>query len=156
VQPTAPQPRHLFKLKSKQDNEEGTDITHYRQLVGMLLWLALGTCPDILFATIALSMHSVNSARRHRKGLERILGYLKRIPKKGITYCHNPNADPVVFTDVARQPIWLGRLIADFGQSSTPRVVTDCLPARFLANNETYRCSASLYARSRRARRNSS
>jgi hypothetical protein len=67
----------------------------------MLLWLTLGTRPDILFATIALSMYSVKPARRHRKGLERILGYLKRTPEKGIAYCDNPNPDPVVFTDAA-------------------------------------------------------
>jgi hypothetical protein len=67
----------------------------------MLLWVALGTRPDILFATIALSMHSVNLARRHRKGLERIRGYLIRTPEKEIIYYHNPNADPVVFTDAA-------------------------------------------------------
>jgi hypothetical protein len=55
----------------------------------------------MLFATIALSMHSVNPARRHGRGLERILGYLKRIPEKGNAYHDNPNTDPVVFTDAA-------------------------------------------------------
>jgi hypothetical protein len=50
-------------------------------------------------------MYSVNRARRHRKGLQRILGYVKRTPEKGIAYCDNPNAHPVVFTDAAMQMI---------------------------------------------------
>jgi len=51
--------------------------TPYRQLVGALSWLALGTCPDVVFATSSLGRFGHNLGRVHWEVAKRVLQYLK-------------------------------------------------------------------------------
>ena len=49
----------------------------YRELVGALAWLALGTRPDIAFATSSLARFGHNPGRAHWEAAKRVLRYLK-------------------------------------------------------------------------------
>jgi hypothetical protein len=49
----------------------------YRQLVGALAWLALGTRPDIAFAVSSLARFGHNPRRVHWEAAKRVLRYLK-------------------------------------------------------------------------------
>jgi hypothetical protein len=50
----------------------------YRGLVGAISWLALGTRPDIAFATSKLAQFGHNPGRAHWEAAKRVLRYLKR------------------------------------------------------------------------------
>ena len=49
----------------------------YRELVRALAWLALGTRPDIAFATSSLARFGHNSGHAHWDVAKRVLRYLK-------------------------------------------------------------------------------
>jgi len=49
----------------------------YRELVGALAWLSLGTRPGIAFATSSLARFGHNSGRVYWKAAKRVLRYLK-------------------------------------------------------------------------------
>jgi len=49
----------------------------YRELVGALAWLALGTRPNIAFATSSLPRFGHNPGRVHWEAAKRVLRYLK-------------------------------------------------------------------------------
>jgi Reverse transcriptase (RNA-dependent DNA polymerase) len=49
----------------------------YRELVGALAWLALGTRPDIAFAASSLARFGHNPGRAHWEAAKRVLCYLK-------------------------------------------------------------------------------
>jgi hypothetical protein len=85
----------------RKEDEEPADPNTYRALIGGLLWLALGTRPDILFSVIALSQHATNLARRHRKALDHICGYLRKTQEMGLYYTYFENAHAKVYTDAA-------------------------------------------------------
>ena len=51
--------------------------TPYRQLVGVLSWLALSTCPDVTFATSSLGHFGHNLGRVHWEAAKCMLRYLK-------------------------------------------------------------------------------
>lgn len=48
----------------------------YQQLIGSLLWIALGTCPDIAYAVNRLSQYSAKPTMQHYKATQYILRYL--------------------------------------------------------------------------------
>jgi hypothetical protein len=87
--------------EKRKGDKEPADSNTYRALISGLLWLALGTRPDILFAVIALSQHATNPARRHRKALDRICGYLRKAQEMGLYYTSFENAHTEVYTDAA-------------------------------------------------------
>ena len=49
----------------------------YRELVGALVWLALGTQPDIAFAASLLTHFSHNPSHIHWEAAKQVLHYLK-------------------------------------------------------------------------------
>ena len=58
----------------------------FRELIGSLMYLAAGTCPDIAFSVNFLS--HINNCNRKQNWIaaKRILRYLRRTTKLGITY----------------------------------------------------------------------
>lgn len=58
----------------------------YRELVGCLLYLSVGTRPDISFAVSELSKFLVNPGKQHWTAALHVLRYLKGTKEKGITY----------------------------------------------------------------------
>jgi len=61
---------------AQADKDEMAGIP-YRQLVGALSWLALGTCPDVAFATSSLGRFGHDLGHMHWEAAKRMLRYLK-------------------------------------------------------------------------------
>jgi hypothetical protein len=64
---------------TSQEEMDEMAIRPYRELVGALTWLALGTRPDIAFATSSLARFGHNPGRGHREAAKRALRYLKTL-----------------------------------------------------------------------------
>ena len=60
-----------------QEEKDEMATRPYRELIGALAWLALGTRPDIAFATSSLARFSHNPGCAHWEAAKRILRYLK-------------------------------------------------------------------------------
>ena len=60
-----------------QEEKDEMATRPYRELVGALAWLALGTRPDIAFATSSLARFGHNPGCAHWEAAKRILRYLK-------------------------------------------------------------------------------
>lgn len=59
---------------------------HYQCLVGSLLYLALCTCPDITYATMALGQYNANPTRTHLLAVKGVLHYLLDTIDYGLEY----------------------------------------------------------------------
>jgi hypothetical protein len=66
------------------------DQLRYSQIVGLLMYLAIATWPDISFAVSKLSMFVSNSRDTHWSALERVLRYLKGTMSYGIHFTGYP------------------------------------------------------------------
>lgn len=64
-------------------------IKQYKSKVGSILYLAIHTRPDIVFACSALSRYLSNPSQQHVKGVDRIFRYIKGISNFGISYDGN-------------------------------------------------------------------
>ena len=60
-----------------QEEKDEMATQPYRELVGVLAWLALGTRPDIAFATSSLAHFSHNPGHVHWEAAKHVLCYLK-------------------------------------------------------------------------------
>lgn len=70
---------HLSEADCPATQEERDEMSTrpYRELVGALAWLALGTRPDIAFAASSLARFGHNPGRAHWEAAKRVLRYLK-------------------------------------------------------------------------------
>jgi hypothetical protein len=62
---------------TEEDEKQEMSTRPYRELVGALAWLALGTRPDIAFATSSLACFGHNPGRVHWEAAKCVLRYLK-------------------------------------------------------------------------------
>jgi hypothetical protein len=96
----------------------------YRRIVGALLWVALATPPDILFATVYLTRFLCAYDHTHFNAARHVLAYLSGTSQQTIRYQHMPNND--LFT-ISHQSI------------SLPFIHTD-------ASHGTDKCTAKSYS----------
>jgi hypothetical protein len=92
-------PKHVYSRKS---GTAPASDKPYRQLIGSLLYAALGTRPDIAQAVCSLSRFNSNPAIEHWTGAKRILRYLKGTLSKGLRFLpgSRPNAvDIAIYSD---------------------------------------------------------
>jgi len=80
--PSLRDPTFLWPTVTSQDKIEEMATRPYREVVGALVWLALGTCPDIAFATSLLARLGHNPGRVHWGVVKRVLRYLKGTLKR--------------------------------------------------------------------------
>ena len=75
-----------FNDKSHNDitNSQPFDETKYRSAIGTLMWYALSTRPDILFAVTSLAQYQANPTKLAWEALTRIFRYLKGTLSYGI------------------------------------------------------------------------
>ena len=64
---------HLIKNKEQASAEE---IKHYQSLIGSLLYVQLGTRPDISFAVSRLAQYAANPSHQHLRMAQYVLSYL--------------------------------------------------------------------------------
>ncbi|KAE8899143.1 hypothetical protein PF010_g19686 [Phytophthora fragariae] len=68
------------------DNEESDTSFEYRKAIGMLMYLAMGTRPDLAYAVGQLSRFVSKPSNKHVGALKRVLRYLAGTVAYGITY----------------------------------------------------------------------
>ena len=73
-------------LTIDEDGETRKSEWSYRSVIGMLMYLASSTQPDILFAVHQCAKYSSNPKLSHDEGVKRIGRYLKKIRLMGMIY----------------------------------------------------------------------
>ena len=79
-------PEKYAALRSTQPGEPLTDQTQYQTVLGVLLYLAMCTRPDIASVVIALSSYASNPSWAHREALDDVVRYVGSTAARGITY----------------------------------------------------------------------
>ena len=74
----------------------------YREVVGSLMYLSVGTRPDISFAVSELSKFLANPGLAHWNAAVRVLRYLKGCPDLGVTFTRSAGNKPILraYSDV--------------------------------------------------------
>ena len=65
-----------WEPKANIGKATAAEITHYQSIIGSLLYLMIGTQPDIAFAVIHLLQFSTNPTEDHYKAVQHICHYL--------------------------------------------------------------------------------
>lgn len=86
--------------KAKPD-ETRTDKTQYQSKVGSLLYLAMGTRPDIAYTVNVLSQFSSDPTVTHHNMIQHLLRYLKGSMKKRLIYKHTSSAKLIMYSDAS-------------------------------------------------------
>ena len=73
------------KLRKFQDGDNIADATLYQQKIGSLIYLVIGTCPDLAFTVSLLSQYSSQPTNIHMGPAKRILQYIKGTRDKFLT-----------------------------------------------------------------------
>ena len=63
-----------------------SDITHYQSLIGSLLYVQIGTRPDISFAVSRLAQYAANPSHQHLRLAQYVLSYLVGIVDKKLVH----------------------------------------------------------------------
>ena len=79
---------NLSKTMCPQSAQERGEMESvpYRQAVGTLLWLSLGTRPDISYAVSQVAKYNENPGNEHWKAVKRIFRFLKGSMKRGLKF----------------------------------------------------------------------
>jgi len=85
------------------DHQEGyldlADTSTYRQIIGSLMYLVIGTRPDLSFTVSALSQFSSKPTKAHMGALKQVLRYLKGMRDLKLTYTCNPDIALAGYSD---------------------------------------------------------
>lgn len=81
-------------LHLERGSSEPTDKP-YRELIGSLMFLTLGTRPDLSFATSYLSRYQEGATEEHFNYLKRVLRYLRGTSELKLVYKSNENSQPI-------------------------------------------------------------
>ena len=84
------------------------EISHNQSIIGSLLYLMIGTCPDIAFAVTHLSQLSTNPTKNHYKAAQHVCHYLVGTHDYKLVYTHEEDKGLVTYTnsDWAADKIW--------------------------------------------------
>jgi len=74
---------HLIKYDGQASLE---DIKHYQSLIGSLLYVQIGTCPDLSFAVSRLAQYVSNPSAQHLQLAQYILSYLLKTQDMYLSY----------------------------------------------------------------------
>ena len=65
-----------WEPKANTGKATAAEITHYQSIIGSLLYLMIGTRPDIAFTVTHLSQFSTNPTKDHYKAVQHVCCYL--------------------------------------------------------------------------------
>lgn len=83
----------LEKLDDKETNKP------YRSLIGGLLYLAIASRPDLLYATTFLSRFNSKPLEKHWNAAKSLLRYVKQTSELGILYCKQEDEKLIAYSD---------------------------------------------------------
>ena len=95
-----------LKLVKGAEDDEAIDQERFQSAIGSLLYLSLGTRPDIAYAVSTIARFTVKPTKQHWSTLKRILRYLKGTINHGIVYRKNGMQDFIGYSDAD----WAGSL----------------------------------------------
>jgi hypothetical protein len=74
------------KLEPNKEQANKKAVKLFQGIIGLLLYIALGTRPNIAYSVIKLARFASNPSLSHIASAKRVLRYLKAIKDYGITY----------------------------------------------------------------------
>lgn len=80
------QSRHVTMQVAETGTDDNPCFEPYRQAIGCLMFLMVGTRPDIAFAIGKLSQHCADPHESHWSGVKRVLRYLRGSQHLGIVF----------------------------------------------------------------------
>ena len=80
-----------WDLKENKGKATAAEITCYQSIIGSLLYLMIGTHPDISYAVTHLSQFSTNPSEDHYKAVMHICRYLAGTQDYMLVYGHSTN-----------------------------------------------------------------
>ena len=91
---------HLNRVEvvSSSDKPASRDIP-YREAIGCLMYLMIGTRPDLAFSVRKLSQFCENPLEKHWLALKRLLRYLRATRDLAITYSADIGFQPYGYSD---------------------------------------------------------
>ena len=88
-----------WDLKENKGKATAAEITRYQSIIGSLLYLMIGTRPDISYAVTHLSQFSTNPSEDHYKAAMHICCYLASTQGYMLVYGHSTNKGLMAYTD---------------------------------------------------------
>src|SRR5258708_7707413 len=73
--------------------------TLFQQIIGSLLYIMLGTRPDIAFAVTKFAQHVANPSKKHLDKVKYVLRYLASTAKYALVYNGASNKGLIAYTD---------------------------------------------------------
>jgi hypothetical protein len=74
------------KLVKAEEGADLADVSLYQQIIGSLMYLVIGTRPDLAFTVSALSQFASKPTKTHMGALKQVLRYLKGTRSLKLTY----------------------------------------------------------------------
>ena len=103
-------PNHMpaapVALGSDPDGKPFKESWHYSSIVGMLLFLANNSRPNIAFATHQCARFAHNTKQSHATAVKTIIRYLKGTSKQGLIFQPQPNLALDCFVDSDFAGLW--------------------------------------------------
>jgi hypothetical protein len=96
-----PLPTNLELEPITPDSPEALDTLgrqNYQSVVGSLMWIMLGTRPDLAFTVATLSKFNATPSRQHEAAAKHVLRYLRNTSNCGITF-NGSDGPPIGFSD---------------------------------------------------------
>ena len=93
----------------------------YRVVIGCLLWLSLGTRPDITYAVSQVAKFSDNPGQVHWKAVKRILRYLHSTRNMGLIFRNLSPTSKHIFPHAITSLIPTGFVDADYARDISTR-----------------------------------
>lgn len=87
------------KLVKATEVEESVDQRLYQSAVGSLLYLSVGTRPDIAYAVSNVAKFASHPTTKHWTEVKRIMRYLKGTSNLGLLYSKNASSECVGYSD---------------------------------------------------------
>ena len=102
LQPCQPTSWSKFNIEKATDDEDLCDQKLYQFIIGLLMYAARATRPDIAYATHFLGQFSLNPTETHLSATKRVLQLLKKTIMKTLTYKYNTNELPLrIYSDTS-------------------------------------------------------
>ena len=83
----------------KTPDDKHHDIPEYQSAIGLFMYAAIGTQPDISFAVQTLSQFMSNPSPAHWSAIKHIFWYLNGTHDLGIIYCKGGEVEPLAYSD---------------------------------------------------------
>ena len=85
----------------EENKEKMTDVfqQEYQSFVGSLLYIMIGTRPNISFAVTKMAQFSANPSLKHMHAAKHTIVYLKTTPKMSLVFDGASNKGLIAFTD---------------------------------------------------------